>query len=288
MINFFKFIVGTVIGSFISLSSIRSYRHESIIFPASHCDHCNHKLRPWELIPIVSFILLRGKCHQCHRPIGFLTLIGELTGGLIFLFNPLTLNGLLEIIFELLFLFIAECDYSYYTIPTWSLISMLTLTILQLITNGKLDVLTFAIILIIYALISLLNHYLKFIGNGDVDLMFLLFLKTDVTTIIYIIAISSFSAIFKYVIHHKHKLIPYAPYLGFAYLLLRSIKKQRLLIQQSPLIKSYYFLFSLLQYCQQLILRHRLIYQYQQACLPSSEYYGIDAYQYQQELTYQR
>ena len=38
-------------------------------YPASHCPSCNHKIRPWENIPIISWLMLRGRCSSCHHPI---------------------------------------------------------------------------------------------------------------------------------------------------------------------------------------------------------------------------
>jgi leader peptidase (prepilin peptidase)/N-methyltransferase len=42
----------------------------SLARPGSHCPHCGHPLRAWENIPLLSFLLLRGRCSACHQPIG--------------------------------------------------------------------------------------------------------------------------------------------------------------------------------------------------------------------------
>jgi leader peptidase (prepilin peptidase)/N-methyltransferase len=65
------FVIGLVLGSFFNVLIYRLPRNESIISPGSHCPRCNHAIRPWENVPLVSFILLRGKCSACEHPISF-------------------------------------------------------------------------------------------------------------------------------------------------------------------------------------------------------------------------
>jgi len=47
----------------------RSTEVFNLLLPASHCPHCGHAIRAWENIPVVSYVLLGGKCSQCHSPI---------------------------------------------------------------------------------------------------------------------------------------------------------------------------------------------------------------------------
>lgn len=62
-------LLGLLIGSFLNVVVHRVPRHESILYPASHCPQCGHGLRPWENIPVLSWIWLRGRCHDCGSPI---------------------------------------------------------------------------------------------------------------------------------------------------------------------------------------------------------------------------
>lgn len=62
-------LVGLVFGSFFNVLIWRLPREESIAFPGSHCPQCNRPIRPWENIPILSFLLLRGKCAGCQARI---------------------------------------------------------------------------------------------------------------------------------------------------------------------------------------------------------------------------
>ncbi len=85
---FFGFIFGTIVGSFLNVCIHRLPREESIISPSSHCPQCGIPIRFYDNIPLVSFILLRGRCRACNAPISLrYPLVEFLTGifSLIFL-----------------------------------------------------------------------------------------------------------------------------------------------------------------------------------------------------------
>ncbi len=71
MITFFVILFGLLIGSFLNVVIFRFPRGESIAFPASHCPSCNHQIKPWENIPLLSFLFLRGKCSSCKTSISW-------------------------------------------------------------------------------------------------------------------------------------------------------------------------------------------------------------------------
>jgi leader peptidase (prepilin peptidase) / N-methyltransferase len=60
---------GAVVGSFLNVVIHRLPRGESISFPPSHCPHCDSRIRPWDNIPVISFLLLGGRCRTCAEPI---------------------------------------------------------------------------------------------------------------------------------------------------------------------------------------------------------------------------
>jgi len=62
-------ILGLVLGSFYNVCIHRYIHSASVVRPASHCPACGHILRWWENIPLVSYILLQGKCTACRQPI---------------------------------------------------------------------------------------------------------------------------------------------------------------------------------------------------------------------------
>ncbi|MHA2939427.1 prepilin peptidase [Vibrio sp. RC27] len=55
----------------------------NLSLPHSFCPHCHHKIRPWHNIPVVGWLLLRGKCHDCHQPISVRYPLVELLGGIL-------------------------------------------------------------------------------------------------------------------------------------------------------------------------------------------------------------
>ena len=71
------FIFGITLGSFYNVVGYRIPKGESIIYPSSHCTNCNHKLKWYELIPVFSFLFLRGKCSKCHQKISWFYTIFE-------------------------------------------------------------------------------------------------------------------------------------------------------------------------------------------------------------------
>src|ERR1700712_4336651 len=62
-------VVGLAIGSFLNVVIWRVPRGESVVRPGSHCPSCDHPVRPYDDIPVVSWLLLRGRCRDCGEPI---------------------------------------------------------------------------------------------------------------------------------------------------------------------------------------------------------------------------
>lgn len=76
------FVVGLIIGSFLNVVIWRVPRGENLNHPGSHCPVCDHPIRPYDNIPVVSWVLLRGRCRDCGAPISARYPLVELgTGG---------------------------------------------------------------------------------------------------------------------------------------------------------------------------------------------------------------
>lgn len=87
------FILGTIFGSFLSVLIYRIHTEKKgIFFGKSECPHCHKKLKNRDLIPIISFIINKGKCRMCKKPIGLHYLLLEIVTGaalaFIFLIYP--------------------------------------------------------------------------------------------------------------------------------------------------------------------------------------------------------
>lgn len=76
-------ILGAIFGSFIAALISRWPQDRSVLAGRSHCDSCGALLRPWQLVPIISYIALQGRCATCRAAIGRDTLIIELTAAAI-------------------------------------------------------------------------------------------------------------------------------------------------------------------------------------------------------------
>lgn len=81
------FMLGAIFASFIHLYVNRTLKGESIVKPRSHCDNCGHQLKWYELIPILSFIIQKGKCSKCKSKIGIDSLLTEILTGTLFVIS---------------------------------------------------------------------------------------------------------------------------------------------------------------------------------------------------------
>ena len=76
-----SFVLGTVLGSFANVLIHRLPRGESVIMPGSRCPSCRTPISPWDNIPIVSYLVLRGRCRHCRAPIGLRYPVVEVAAG---------------------------------------------------------------------------------------------------------------------------------------------------------------------------------------------------------------
>jgi leader peptidase (prepilin peptidase) / N-methyltransferase len=71
-------LIGAIVGSFANVCIVRMPLGKSIVWPPSHCPTCGHRLSWWENIPVLSFAILRARCHVCKNPISWRYPIVEL------------------------------------------------------------------------------------------------------------------------------------------------------------------------------------------------------------------
>jgi len=70
-LSVFSFVFGAFVGSFLNVCIYRIPRGESIVFPSSRCPQCKAPIRFYDNIPLLNFVLLRGRCRACHGPVSF-------------------------------------------------------------------------------------------------------------------------------------------------------------------------------------------------------------------------
>jgi len=115
------FVLGLVLGSFLNVVIERLPRGESIVSPPSRCPRCKKRIMPWDNIPVLSYLFLRGRCRSCKRAISWRYPVVELLSGLLLLLlvrrveSPLVLVP--QAAFLLALLAIAWIDLDTQTIP---------------------------------------------------------------------------------------------------------------------------------------------------------------------------
>ncbi|KYH35320.1 type 4 prepilin-like protein leader peptide-processing enzyme [Clostridium tepidiprofundi DSM 19306] len=121
------FVIGLIVGSFLNVCIYRIPRGESIAYPPSHCTVCGSRIKYYDLIPIVSWIALRGKCRNCGERISIKYPLIELSTGLLFALAyieyGLTIYSLKYIVLISYLIVIGIIDYNttdVYSVTTWS------------------------------------------------------------------------------------------------------------------------------------------------------------------------
>jgi len=92
MMYLFLLGIGACVGSFLTVIVDRLPRRETIIKGRSHCEHCQHTLSWNDMIPVLSFFFLRGKCRYCHFPIGWQYPVIESLTAIIFLLTVIFIS----------------------------------------------------------------------------------------------------------------------------------------------------------------------------------------------------
>lgn len=127
----FAFIFGLVFGSFFNVVGLRVPKKESISSPPSHCTNCRRRLTILDLIPVLSYIFLRGKCRSCQKAISPIYLLTEIATGLLFALSVwnlgLTIETAVALLFISLLMIIVVSDFAYMLIPDKVLLFFLPL-----------------------------------------------------------------------------------------------------------------------------------------------------------------
>jgi len=114
-------LLGLIVGSFSNVCIYRIPRNESIIYPASHCPKCHSNISPKDNIPLLSYILLKGKCRNCKSKISMQYPVVELLTGLTYLIiywiYGLSIQTLVYIILSSALIIIAFIDLQKQIVP---------------------------------------------------------------------------------------------------------------------------------------------------------------------------
>jgi len=113
--------LGLMIGSFLNVVAYRVPRGESLVKPGSHCTTCGEPVRPWDNVPVVSWLLLRGRCRGCGESISarypLIELITAVVFAVIALVNGLDADLVLELPFAAMLIAVSGIDLEHRIIP---------------------------------------------------------------------------------------------------------------------------------------------------------------------------
>lgn len=208
MINFYFFTIGTCIASFLGLVVDR-FPNQSILAPRSHCDHCQHVLGVWDLIPIISQLLHRFRCRYCHQTYPFWYCLFEVWSGLLFLAYAngfLSLSQLLTLLGTAV-LAIYDLRFIEYPLFIWCCLHALVL----FLSGGNL-------LMLVFLLLAIGAHFF-FIGMGAGDFLLLatFSLSFSSTQILFLIQIASILGILVFALKKERDRIPFVPCLFLSY-----------------------------------------------------------------------
>ena len=127
------FIFGIVFGSFFNVVGLRVPKKQSIAYPPSHCPSCERQLTAIDLLPILSYVLLRGKCRTCQAKVSPIYPSMELLTGILFALAYVHFGLTAEFFVALLFISMLVCitvsDIAYMLIPNKILLFFLPLLV---------------------------------------------------------------------------------------------------------------------------------------------------------------
>ncbi|NQX47224.1 prepilin peptidase [Paenibacillus tritici] len=114
-------LLGLTLGSFYNVVALRVPAGESLNHPPSRCTGCGIRLKPQDLIPVLSWLTSRGSCRYCGNKVSMLYPLGELATGLLFLWSYLefgiTFKGITAILLSSLAVIVTVADLKYMLIP---------------------------------------------------------------------------------------------------------------------------------------------------------------------------
>ena len=173
------FVFGLIFGSFLNCVIYRLHSGESFLKGRSFCPNCQHILSWPDLIPVFSFLILKGKCRYCHKPISLQYPLVELATGTVFLLIFWNLEfGIWDLLFRLLIscflIIIFVYDLKHYIIPDQVIYPAIVIAFLYNIHQFTIDNFLSAFGAVAFFLMLVVISHEKWLGWGDVKLAFLM------------------------------------------------------------------------------------------------------------------
>ena len=207
MIDLYFFLVGSILASFLGLV-IDRFPEQSIIRPASHCDSCQTRLHPLDLIPILSQVLNRFRCRYCKATYPVWYALFELGLGLIFLLYSWELLSLSQVILITAGLTLGIYDFRHQEYP---LLVWMTFHLILMASSG------WNLVMVFFLALGILAHFIDIrMGAGDFLFLASCSLVFIVTELLILIQFASATGILAFLLQKKEERLPFVPFLLLA------------------------------------------------------------------------
>ncbi|VJW12205.1 type 4 prepilin peptidase [Streptococcus pneumoniae] len=207
MIDFYFFLVGSILASFLGLV-IDRFPEQSIISSASHCDSCQTRLRPLDLIPILSQVFNRFRCRYCKVRYPVWYALFELGLGLLFLLYSWELLSLGQVVLITAGLTLGIYDFRHQEYP---LLVWMTFHLILIASSG------WNLVMVSFLALGILAHFIDIrMGAGDFLFLASCALVFSVTELLILIQFASAMGILAFLLQKKKERLPFVPFLLLA------------------------------------------------------------------------
>lgn len=179
VIDVMTFVFGSIIGSFLNVCIYRIPKEESIAFPSSHCGNCGHNLKVLDLVPIFSWLFLKGKCRYCGEKVSKQYPIVEGATGLLFMFLYIKFGFTFELlkymVFTSILVVIGIIDFKTQDVYDSTIITLgvsgVIFTVIEFFINKQISFLNIVLGIVVPALIIAIFAWFGAMGWGDVEII---------------------------------------------------------------------------------------------------------------------
>lgn len=207
MINIYFFLVGSILASFLGLV-IDRFPEQSIIQPASHCDSCQTRLRPLDLIPILSQVFNRFRCRYCKATYPVWYALFELGLGLLFLAWSWELLSFGQVVLITAGLTLGIYDFRHQEYP---LLVWMAFHLILMACSG------WNLVMFFFLTLGILAHFIDIrMGAGDFLFLASCALVFSATELLILIQFASATGILAFLLQKKKERLPFVPFLLLA------------------------------------------------------------------------
>ena len=207
MIDIYFFLVGSILASFLGLV-IDRFPEQSIIRPASHCDSCQTRLRPLDLIPIFSQVIGRFRCRYCKARYPVWYALFELGLGLLFLSWSWGWISIGQVILITAGLALGIYDFRHqeYPLLVWVTFHLILMAFCA-----------WNLVMVFFLVLGIMAHFIDIrMGAGDFLFLASSALVFSATELLILIQFASATGILVFLLQKKKERLPFVPFLLLA------------------------------------------------------------------------